>query len=256
MTEPLTKEEATKVLKKGFGRVLSKVVLGCSVPVLWYRPEEFHANRVSNSGTAFFVDAGSGAFGITAQHVIQGLRDAQADRADYICQVGAARVDVVERLIAEDRERDIATFAISEDELAEMERTPHRPAHFWPPTLKSKFDGKGIFFGGYRGQEKKIVPRHITWGFSFGLGTASNIHDDRLSVQFHREEWIPLTESNLRQPLPNEPWGGVSGAPLFMVIDTGIVSWHLVAVATEFNETFEIIYASSLSQVHADGSMS
>jgi len=79
------------------------------------------------------------------------------------------------------------------------------------------------------------------------------VHKDHISVQFCREDWVPT--AGLTQPAVGEPWGGVSGSPLFAVVENSVISWRLAGVVTEFGSNFEILYASSLWRVRPDGSI-
>lgn len=135
--------------------------------------------------------------------------------------------------------------------LRKIGRFPHASPRAWPP--KPPESGQGVFFGGYTGRHRIERPGIIQWGFAGGLDVAATVHQDHVSVQFNREDWVLTAE--LPPPAVGEPWGGVSGAPLFAVVQNGVVSWRLAGVVTEFESTFEILYASSFSRVGSDGSI-
>ena len=252
MIKPISKEEGVQAIRSGFAKVLLDVAFDCSAPLYWFSTADNKRGPVANNGTVFFVDAGVGSFAITARHVLQGYREAVRVDAHTLCEIGGVGFDVLESLIAEDREADIATLRINDETLTKIGRVPHVNPRTWPP--KPPEIDKGVFFGGYPGRHRVEEPDVIQWGFAGGLDVTTAVHKDHISVQFCREDWVPTAD--LPPPVIGEPWGGVSGSPLFAVVQNGVVSWRLAGVVTEFGSTFEILHASSLSRVHPDGSIS
>src|SRR6266481_8528671 len=251
MIEAVSKEEGVRVIRAGFGRVLLDVTFQCSAPIYWFRFTAGHRGPVLNNGTIFFVDAGAGPFAVTARHVLEGFRSAVTANGTTLCEIGGEAFDPSENRIDEDSSADIATFRIEPTILARLKRVPHQNPRAWPP--KPPEEGKGIFFGGYPGRHRVERPGVIQWGFAGGLEVAATVRADRLSIQFSREDWVP--QQSLQPPQVGEPWGGVSGGPVFAVVQNSVVSWRLAGVATEFNSTFEILFASPLSRVQPDGTI-
>src|ERR1700687_2549223 len=249
MIEPLSKEKAIHVIRAGFVRVLMDVAFQCSTPIYWFTASRGRRGPVLNNGTAFFVDAGAGAFGVTACHVIEGYRTAVRKDPATRCELGGINFDPMKVLIGEDRRSDIATFRVEPTLPKILDRIAHQNPRGWPP--KPPEVGKGIFFGGYPGKYRIERPGVIQWTFDGGLDVAASVHEDHISIHFSREDWVP--EEGVEPPQPGEPWGGVSGAPVFAVVQNGVVSWRLAGVATEFGTTFEILHVSSLSRVRPDG---
>jgi len=252
MIEPISKEEGIQVIRAGFAQVLLDVAFDCSAPVYWYSIADYQRGPVLNNGTIFFVDAGVGPFAVTARHVLQGYREAVRAEPRTLCEIGGVDFDLLGNLIAEDRKTDIVTLRMDDDTLTKIGRIPHVNPRAWPP--KPPEIGKGVFFGGYPGRHRIEGPGIIRWGFAGGLDVAAAIHEDHISVQFRREDWVHTARH--APPAVGEPWGGVSGSPLFAVVQNGVVSWRLAGVVTEFGSTFEILYASSFSEVGRDGSIS
>ena len=252
MIEPVSREEGIRVIRAGFAEVLLDVAFDCSASIYWFSSADDHRGPVLNNGTIFFVDAGQGPFAITARHVIEGYREAVREEPHIRCEIGGVDFDFLGNLIAESKKADIVTLRIEDSLLDKIGRVPHVNPKEWPP--KPPEIGKGVFFGGYPGRHRVESPGIIRWGFSGGLDIAASIHADHISVKFSREDWVSRT--NLVPPEVGEPWGGVSGAPLFAVVQTNVVSWRLAGVVIEFGSTYEILNASSLSQVGPNGSIS
>jgi hypothetical protein len=251
MIKPISKQERIQAIRAGFAKVLLDVAFDCSAPLYWFSTANNQRGPIASNGTVFFVDAGVGPFAITAKHVLQGYRETVLRDPSTLCEIGGIYFNILGNLIAEDREADIVTLRVDDETLTKIGRFPHVNPWTWPP--KPPEIDKGVFFGGYPGRYRVERSGIIQWGFAGGLDVAAAVHKDHISVQFCREDWVPTP--GLAPPAIGEPWGGVSGSPLFAVVENGVVSWRLVGVVTEFGSTFEILYASSLSRVRPDGSI-
>jgi hypothetical protein len=251
MVEPISKEEGARIIRAGFAHVLLDVSFDCSAPIYWFRMTGEQRGPVLNNGTIFFVDAGAGPFGVTARHVLEGYRNAIRAEPRTPCEIGGVPFDLPGSLIAEDLNADIVTLRIDEETLSKIGRAPHVNPRAWPPAPPQI--GKGVFFGGYPGRHRIEGRGIIQWGFAGGLDVATSVHENHISLRFVREDWV--SAEGLEPPAIGEPWGGVSGAPLFAVVQNGVISWRLAGVVTEFGSTFEMVYASSLSRVRSDGSI-
>jgi len=201
------------------------------------------------NGTVFFVDTGPGPFGVSASHVFDGYRRNLAD-GPLICQLADIVFEPCKRRIAEDPNLDIVTFSITASELEKMGRCAHVPLdNSWPAQSPKK--GGDVFFGGYRGADRRVEADLVTWGFARALEIVTTSREGYLTIQFVREEW--LSQNSPRSPEPHEELGGVSGGPVFSVLHGVVLSWRLVGVVTEFSTEWEIVRASSLSKVQPDG---
>jgi hypothetical protein len=75
--EQLGIEEGKAIIQGGLGRYELELVTSFCAPLYWAVRDAASSMR-SRNGTAFFLDAGQGLFGVTACHVIDGW---QASRA-------------------------------------------------------------------------------------------------------------------------------------------------------------------------------
>lgn len=245
------KRQAIEQIQAGFADPLFEIALLCSAPIYWFEVRGGRPLPPLNSGTVTFVDAGAGPFAITADHVYRGYLDDRASLAGVNCQISSELFDPEDRLISRSTDADLATFCLDSGEIASMSKLAHGAPLPWPPTPPP--EGSGIFLGGYPGHERSVMGDAIEWGFARGLEVATAPREDRLSIVFNRENWVCQD----RQPTPEVGyrWGGVSGGPVFELIQKPLISWRLCAIVTEFSQSFEILFASALARVRADGSI-
>ena len=78
-----------------------------------------------------------------------------------------------------------------------------------------------------------------------------SVQAETVAIQFERNEWEQI--EGLKEPRPDEPWGGVSGGPVFAMYEGPPVHWAAIAVITEFSQDFEIIFGCMLSEIQPDG---
>ena len=74
MNEEELKREAIRAIEAGFADQLFGIAFNCTAPIYWYGASGSDLDDPTNNGTVFFVDAGSGPFCVTAQHVRESRR--------------------------------------------------------------------------------------------------------------------------------------------------------------------------------------
>ncbi len=221
-----------------------------STAIYWGTPVRGQTPRIRNSGTLVFLDAGSRPFAVSAHHVIEGYRRDLVEEPELVCYVSNEVYDPLRHIIAEDPEHDLVSLSLSESVFQVVAEKIHvHPRESWPPTPPQQ--GRGVFFGGYRGQDREQIADRLGLGFMGGLGTATAVTEDRVTIQFEREHWVH-TET-LPEPAQNAPWGGASGGPVFRLVQNGIMSWDLAGIISEFSAGFEILIAHSLRFLGPDG---
>jgi len=245
----ISREEATEIFRRGFGRALIQEALRVSSAIYWGVPVPGRAPRVRNSGTVVFVDAGQGIFAITARHVIEGYRQNKLADHALVCYIAGSRYDPIEHIIAEDVAHDLVSLSITRAELDGFGRGFHTIPGAWPPTPPQQ--GRGVFFGGFRGQDREEELDRLGFGFSGGVGTATAVTADRVTIQFERQHWV--CTDLMPGPVPNGPWGGASGGPVFALVQNRVMSWRLAGIISEFSESFEILIAHGLLSLLPDG---
>lgn len=249
-----SEEEGIRLIRAGYSDQLTQQVVACSTWIFWYRPVGPSRHVIVNNGTVFFLDAGRGAFGFTASHVIESLREAKERYWGLGVQVGNLPIDPTERLLGNDTGRDVATFRIDADEIARLDKRAH-DAPRWPPSLPQ--EERGAFFGGYRrgtGAGEVISPtEHLPWDFSYGFGPITLVLDHQSTMRFNREEWVSRAEHPA--PAPGASWGGTSGGPMFSLFENPVVYFQLAGVISEYRADRELMVFAPLGRIHADGSI-
>jgi hypothetical protein len=86
-TSPPTREQALALLRLGLDKALQMAAAQYVMPICWIAAEKGRPLLLGN-GSAFIMDAGSGPFLVTAQHVYSEYRAALAARSDTVCLLG------------------------------------------------------------------------------------------------------------------------------------------------------------------------
>ena len=69
----LTVEEAKALIKAGLGKAELGFVVSIAAPLYWVMRQD--GKLKARNGSAFFLDAGDGPFGVTAAHVVAEWRE-------------------------------------------------------------------------------------------------------------------------------------------------------------------------------------
>ena len=156
-------------------------------------------------------------------------------------QVGDAVLDPTERKINLSEVHDIASFRLSTDDIALREsasrctrRSPGRPSCPSP-----------------NGAYSSVV--FVVWSAKRKDGALTSVSDHKIAIQSERDHWYRI--EGVREPSRSEPWGGTSGGPVFALYETDIITWALVGIDTEFNQSLEIVFADTLSDLMPSGEL-
>lgn len=226
---PLTIDEMKQMMRV-LGRAEGEFAASITAALFWVVREGADQFRVRN-GTAFFLDAGEGLFGVTANHVLDGWRGDTATQKVVSLQLGALQFEPEGRnsIIDAHADLDIATFRISVDEVRSLKKTVLTGYQgSWPPPPPQ--EQRGIYFAGFPGQETMWVsPRDISFGISTCGGVASSVSDLDVSSLIDREHIIPTGLGPM--PPENYDFRGISGGPMISVIEhRGLRTWALAGV--------------------------
>jgi hypothetical protein len=111
-----SKQEAIAMTRGQYATEVEKAIAGSISPFLWRERDEAGHPKIRN-GTVFFV-SGDQTFMVTANHVFAAYLDARNRFGNFArCQIGNLQLDPEDRLIARSGPLDIATFAISSEEI-------------------------------------------------------------------------------------------------------------------------------------------
>jgi hypothetical protein len=258
MTQP-TFAQAQQMLRGGLAKTMRDVAAGYAIPLAWIHAEAGRPVMPSN-GSAFLLDAGQGPFLTTARHVYRGFLAAKAEHSDTVCVVGQTRIALQERLRAQDRAHDVATFDVTAEEVADLKRYRKIPLtgsqQTWPPP--PPLVDHGVFFVGFTGQQRTLLPYHgnsvveVEFGAYTALAVASSVSTTSITMHFEHEPDFDVGERNVMPTQENI--GGCSGAPvLTFVEERRVFTWRLGGIVTEAGQGF--VKAARADCLNADGTI-
>jgi hypothetical protein len=250
MALPELTEAQAKALAGGpFAAELLKNAVGYTVPIGWVVSGGGDEQRLSH-GTAFFLRTQKKLFGITARHVVDGFLAAKAAKTSTTCHLMDEPFPLDRAIVGLGARADIATFRVSEQLISKLGK---RPCTAWPPMMPEV--GKGMIWAGYPGVER------IQTGFqqhNFGIycaGTlAHSVSDTRISSAPLRRDEV-LDTMGLGLPSEMYDLGGMSGAPVLTLIETGVVSWRLAGVISEGMRVGHVFWAARADFIDDDGNV-
>jgi len=248
-----SEEEGRRLILAGYSDQFAQMANDCSTWLFWHRPAGSSQHVILGSGSVFFIDAGAGLFGITASHVIHALRDAKRQHRDLGIQMGNISVDPDRQVLGDDPIRDLATFRIDGRHIASLGKRPHVDPRQWPPPDPE--ENKGVFFGGYRGPDNKLISpdEPVPWDFWHGCLPVTGVFDGQLTVRFERAAWV--NRPGRSEPPPGADWGGTSGGPMFALWETAIVYFRLAGVIKEYLAAVELMVFAPAGRIRRDGTL-
>jgi hypothetical protein len=191
------------------------------------------------------IDAGSGPFLVTAQHVYSEYCTARAARADTVCMLGdLVRFPLERRLIASDPVYDVATFEVTPEEVESFRRDGKfvltGSQQSWPPNPPET--ERGVFLVGFPGDGRHMRPYRggglveVDWTGYTALAIATSVSATGITLLLEHDTEYDVSE---RAAVPPD-WalGGCSGAPLLTLVDyNNVYSWRLGGIIYESSET-------------------
>ena len=211
----LTVDEAKRLVAGPFGDELQRLVVSHMTWIIFGAQGPNGQTLKRRNGTCFFLRTPTRLFGVSAKHVIAGLKCAQAEDRNIICQIGNVIMNPVERLISEGIKADIATFEIKDSELEDVGKVP---ISLWPPHPPDR-DDTGVVLAGYPAAEVlETRARTLVMGSYSAIGVAQRVTDWQLKCTI---EWENIQPSPLgKLPPRNFETGGMSGGPVLTIRET------------------------------------
>lgn len=266
--DPSVIEEAIAVIRGGLGKAELEFVASLTTPIFWVLRDSSGKEMVRN-GSLFFLDAGEGAFAVTAAHVVtECLKDSKS-KSFVQCMIGrenksAYPFNLGDRVIAVDPDIDIATLRFSAEEVKLIGRTVLTGSQkVWPPRL-AEVDG-GVTYCGFPGNGRQWrAPREISFGCVPMAGILTSAHESCISIQIEREKLMRvLGEEDMPE---NFDFGGMSGGPVLAIVQTETLRyWKPAGVIiqgpnptgdpAESIQGLEIIRARPVHFINPDGTL-
>lgn len=228
----IMEEAQARALMAVLGKAEGEFVASLTT-TLWWVIREGDRNYRARNGSAFFLDAGKGVFGVTANHVLEAWRSDCQSKKVVALQLAGMPFDPEGKHAIIDAHRgiDIATFRITADEVRSIGKTTLTGTQrAWPPPPPQQ--DKGVYYAGFPGVEKQWVsPRDVSFGIAPGGGVASSVSERDVSSLIEREHIIPVLGGGV--PPENFDFRGISGGPMLYVVEGVLRSWALAGVIYE-----------------------
>jgi hypothetical protein len=235
-----TPQDQQAVITSGLGRVELELINSFNAPLFWTIRRDNGAVGYRN-GTAFFLDAGQGLFGVTANHVVDGWKRCCLEQDAGSLHLSGHRellaIDWDERVIDADAAIDIATFALTAAEVQLLGKTILTGAQkSWPPRPPPQ--NCMLYYCGFPGVGTRPHPRGgPLFGAVPGMGIATSVSEKSISIQLEREYLVPLLGGGV--PPENFDFGGISGGPVIKVVETSIRTYALAGIIYQGPNTTE-----------------
>ncbi len=245
----LTMEEAKTLMAGPFGEELHRIVANHMTWLVFGTVGPTGEAIGLQNGTCFFVKTPLRLLGVTARHVLDGLRRAREADPNTRSQIGNLLIDPLERVVGQGDKADIATFEISSEELGEIGKVP---ISLWPPHPPD-VDDKGVLLAGYPAKATISASSHSRcFGIYAASGVAQRVTDWQLTC---RIEWENTQKSTLGAlPPRNFETGGMSGGPVLSIREkNGILSFPLAGVISEGDAATDTIIAERADSIRPNG---
>ncbi|NNM60487.1 MAG: hypothetical protein HKM04_11845 [Legionellales bacterium] len=218
-----------------------------SAPITLHEKGQGNIIDVVNNGTMGFIqpEKNGDIIAITAYHVYEKLI-----KDNLFSCINGFEFDMKNNLIAFSKALDIATFKVKEKFVHKTgKKIIQNNLNKWPPPKPQI--GKGCFFGGFPGHERRQNKENINFGFCFITSVIHSIDDTKITIHMDRSKFIKINGI----PPVDYKFGGVSGAPLFLVYETPILTMEFGGIICE-GESFgedAIFFASPAWVISPNG---
>jgi hypothetical protein len=235
LPDPSVMQDAIGIIRGGLGKAELEFIASLTAPFFWILCNS-DGKEMTKSGSAFFLDAGEGVFGVTAAHVIQECLQDSRSSTFVQCMIGGhghtVPLHLGDRIIDGNLDMDIATFRIRREE---VQRTGHTILtgyqKAWPPRLPDL--ARGVTYCGFPGHARRwLARREVSFGCVTMSGVATSVHDRCISIQIERENLLKVLGT---EEMPEQlDFGGMSGGPLLAIVQTPTIrSWMPAGVIFE-----------------------
>ena len=167
---------------------------------------------------------------ITADHVYREYQEALERTSSVVCQLDIMPFNLNDALIDRDWDLDIATFAISETQLAQIPCTAVDCTGKWPPLNPERM--RAVSIAGFPEGIRLLHPaaRAATFQAYGALAAIEDFSDREIIVTYEPERDQPMAVG-VPRPLLGFNMSGCSGGPALMHgIQNGLHRWFLTGL--------------------------
>lgn len=244
MTSEDLKRLAIEELRSGLWGQFRETMMDSTLPVILGSTEE---RRILGQGSMTFLDTGDHLIGVTAAHVVEGLRKEMANCSSllYINSAVAEDFDVIDL----NEEIDLATLRIDQKFL-ERKRPLSRVSEFFPEEQQC------LLVSGFPASSNSSTDTQMVYGLFHGMGFTKSVTTERITYEIERGHGI---DDLIDEPLPEgTDLGGISGGPMISFAPTGggLNVFQLSAVVSQAHQKGEYIVGTRTSQILDDGTIS
>lgn len=235
--------------KAGYLPALRELAMSLCAPFYWSIIDEKGQAKILHNGTICYFHSGERFLGVTANHAYQQYLDDNTQFEGVEVQFGGSTIVPEDRLIARDAALDLATFDVPEVFVTAGHKSVHYPQK-WPTDRIQK--GEVVLYGGYPGVLRKLRPGQADFAFQSFAWALSDVTDANMlmHVDFANLHWPGHEHEKI-----NENPGGVSGGPVFRVIEGLVDRIELVGFIYEYLTPFETMRARHGDRVLPDGKL-
>jgi len=230
-------------LSRYAGRFARAIYLG--------EPPPFSSFTTMASATMTLLKFDNLFIGVTCQHVLARYREMLETHTRIIFQIGQAKFDPLQYLIAEDKERDLATLDVTSfvDAIEKGGKSSFIEPSFWPPNEVLADD---VFcLAGFPGIWRKQLERgHLRFSsFRSGATFVQSVGEEHFAIVVRTEKSIvTVNKGHILGSL-----GGLSGGPVFCWRKGGLLTAEFVGFIYEHQEQLDIMYIRAAKVLNRDG---
>jgi hypothetical protein len=252
LMDAATKAKFKELEDNGYLPQLRAFAMSKCAPIFWATQDSLdEAPKVLHNATGVCVKTGQRDLLITAAHVLAGFRADVSNYPNLRAYCGTTQIDLEAALIAVDNQLDLATFLLTSPSTGQQFHTPAQ----WPPEPLQK-NGL-VLYGGFPGTLRTQDGGNLDAPFQSFCWKVTDVTPANLVMQI---DFANLYWPGHEGERINERPGGISGGPVFRVIEKlnespRKVYLELVGIVYEYLEPFETMRARPIGHVQADGSL-
>lgn len=237
--------------KRGYLPKLRELAMNMCAPFFWSSHEDGQPAKILHNGSICCVKTPERGLGITADHVYRQYLDDRRNQPNVEAQFGSNTIDPERQLIDRDEGLDLATFVIPDVFISASPRHFfHEPTAWPPPPLQQK---EMVLYGGYPGTLKEIKPGEAVFPFQSFTWRVTDVANDSMvmHVDFANLYW----PGHKKGEQINENPGGISGGPVYRVIEDTVDRLEIVGFVFEYYSPWETMRARHARRVNANGTI-